>query len=34
MDQNPDDLLIIEIIQMYKTDQAKDRATAHSWTQK
>ncbi|RVW56472.1 hypothetical protein CK203_072519 [Vitis vinifera] len=33
-DQNPDDLLIIEIIQMYKTYQAKDRATAHSWTQK
>ncbi|PKU78090.1 Ubiquitin-conjugating enzyme E2 8 [Dendrobium catenatum] len=33
-DPNPDDPLVPEIAQMYKTDRAKYEATARNWTQK
>lgn len=33
-DANPDDPLVPEIANMYKTDRAKYEATARSWTQK
>lgn len=33
-DPNPDDPLVPEIAQMYKTDRAKYESTARGWTQK
>lgn len=33
-DPNPDDPLVPEIAQMYRTDRAKYESTARAWTQK